>query len=147
MPAKTTITLTSKVFRTAALRKAVDEALGKTARAHAEETQRLITSSVPTGRLYKRRRGFHRASARGQRPAVDSGNLVASVKAEPVPVTRQWAVYIAPNANRYNGVSAAKYAEILQSPYGSRKIMTPADAKKFEKVLRDNVLEAVGGLS
>lgn len=36
----------------------------------------------PTGRYYPRGRSFHRASAPGEPPAVDTGNLLGSIQAE-----------------------------------------------------------------
>lgn len=145
MPIKTTVRLSSKMFSAPALLRVLDRALEKTAKEHVESTRSLITSSVPSGRLYKRRRGFHRASARGQRPAVDTGNMLASFRA--TKVMRTWVVDVAPNPNPRSRVSARKYAEILQSPYGARKIITRKDAKDFEKVLSANVEAALGAVS
>lgn len=141
MPIKTTVRLTSKIFISPALLKTMDAALEKTAKEHIESTRSLITSSVPAGRLYKRRRGFHRASARGQRPAVDTGHMLSAFRS--TKVLRTWVVDVAETPNPQNGVSAQKYAEILQSDYSKRKIITKKDAKDFEKVLSANVAQAI----
>lgn len=141
MPIKTTVRITSKIFNTPALLKTLDAALEKTAKEHVESTKQLITSSVPSGRLYKRRRGFHRASARGQRPAVDTGHMLSAFRS--TKVLRTWVVDVAQTPNPENGVSAQKYAEILQSNYGGRKIITKKDAKDFEKVLNANIEQEI----
>ena len=46
------------------------------------EAIRLIESPPKTGRIYKRGGGFHQASAAGEAPATDLGNLVNSITAE-----------------------------------------------------------------
>lgn len=136
---KTTVKLSSRIFAIPAILRTVDAALETTAKAHVEKVRENIKTSVPTGRLYRRRGGFHRASARGQRPAVDTGNMLEAFRA--TKVLRTWVVDVAPLANPRNRVPAQKYAEILQSAYGKRKIITKGDAKDFEKVLRDNLAQ------
>lgn len=123
------------------LRKALSVAVVNTAKYYEAETRQRILSSVPSGRLYKRRGGFHRASAKGQRPAVDTANLLRSFRTRELSMLRQ-IVEVAPNRNPRNGAKADFYAAILQFKR-DRKIMTDDDAKQAEKVLDREVAKAV----
>ncbi|MFZ6028037.1 MAG: hypothetical protein ACOYYS_10005 [Chloroflexota bacterium] len=71
-----------------------------------------------TGQVYLRRGKSHQASAPGEMPAVDTGNLTNSVQVERMPDGVSTAVY-----------TAAEYAEVLE--FGGvrirpRPFMTPA---------------------
>jgi hypothetical protein len=48
----------------------------------ADRMKALHADSNPTGRYYRRGSAFHRASAPGEPPAVDTGNLLGSIQAE-----------------------------------------------------------------
>lgn len=126
------------------LRKALGAAVMNAAKAYEAETRRRILSSKPTGTLYKRRRGFHRASARGQRPAVDSATMLRSFRTRQLSLLKA-IVELAPNRSP-DGASVRFYAEVLQERRG-RKIMTDDDAKKAEPVLEREIRKALGRLT
>jgi len=133
------ISLPTKGAVNSLLRSAVND----TAKAFVRSTQTKMARSKPSGRIYpSRRKGFHRASAPGQRPAVDTSNLIRAVawKAERGPI--EATAFIRPTPNPENGVTAQRYAEILQNGM-NRLIMTQKDAKDFERVLDANVRKAV----
>lgn len=96
-------------------------------------TKRRIIESKPSGRLYARKRGVgftrsHRASARGQRPAIDSGKLLNSIKDRRISET---------SAESFAG---AYYAEYLQSERLNRPIMSDQDAAEAQqKANRDAI--------
>jgi hypothetical protein len=61
----------------------IREALHDIGQLHVEEIQRLLNTGPKTGRIYKRPgRPDHRASAPGQAPATDTGDLSKSVDYE-----------------------------------------------------------------
>ena len=67
------------------LRAKVSSFVSRQARDFKNLTKRRIVESRPAGRLYARRSGpefrrFHRASAKGQRPAIDTGRLLNSIE-------------------------------------------------------------------
>jgi hypothetical protein len=64
---------------------AASQAVKKSVREFARYVPEQQIKSKPSGKLYRRRGGknfrrFHRASARGERPAVDTGKLSKSTK-------------------------------------------------------------------
>lgn len=68
----------------------VEQVLEMGARVTQEEAVRAITTGAKTGRIYHRPRGIHQASAQGQAPANDEGNLAASIVIErPAPLRRR----------------------------------------------------------
>jgi HK97 gp10 family phage protein len=84
------------------------------------DAQRRILDGPKTGRVYKRGKGFHQASAPGESPANDLGALVQSIKASAVDRTE------------VQVVADAKYAAFLE--YGTRAMearpyMRPAAEK------------------
>jgi HK97 gp10 family phage protein len=65
-------------------RGAVEKGLMAVALVGQSEAKRSIVKGPKTGRVYKRGKGHHRASAPGQPPANDTGFLAGSIFAEPV---------------------------------------------------------------
>lgn len=134
MPTVTTVKLDSKIFSSRERRQALSSANTKTARVFAEATRRRMVESQPTGRIYEVGRnqglGFSRRfrrSARGQRPAVDTTNLINAIRLQQF----HWNVAeinIAPNRNRRNDARADDYAERLQVFMG-RLIMVEPDIR------------------
>ena len=126
-----TTQLDSAVFNRQALKQAVAAFIVRQAKDFKDLTKRRMLESRPSGRLYRRKRGAgfirsHRASARGQRPAIDTGKLLNSIN------------------DRRNGdfsrtVSAdAEYAKDLQSPRLNRRIIDARDAAEAQaKALRE----------
>jgi HK97 gp10 family phage protein len=66
------------------VKKAVEDGLFAVALSAQSEAKRSIVKGPKTGRIYKRGKGFHRASAPGQPPANDTGFLASSIFAEPI---------------------------------------------------------------
>jgi hypothetical protein len=129
------ISLPSAARITARLRSALSE----TAREFVKSTQTKMAKSKPAGRVYpSKRKGFHRASAPGQRPAIDTANLIKAVAFKLERGALEATAFIKPTPNPENGARADRYAEILQNGM-DRLIMTEKDAKEFEKVLLANV--------
>ena len=88
------------------------------------EAQRSILKGPKTGRIYKRGKTTHQASAPGEAPANDLGFLAGSLKVE---VTAKFTVDL---------IAAAPYAVFLE--YGTRKMaprpfMRPAGDKAAAK--------------
>jgi len=85
MPTQTLIKLNSGIFDKAKRNAAASSAVNKAAVEYARYVPEQQIESKPTGKLYKRKRGAtftrsHRASAKGQRPAIDTGKLLRSTK-------------------------------------------------------------------
>ena len=76
-----------------------------------------IQSGAKTGRLYRRGKKFHRASAPGQAPATDTGNLVNSIGVQFTGETR---------AIVYVGAEYAPHLEYGTARMAARPFMTPA---------------------
>ena len=121
------------------IRAGLSMALNETAKDFVKSTVDKMAKSKPRGRVYySKRKGFHRASAPGQRPAIDTTTLYRSVAYKVDRNNLEAVAFIRPIPNPENGVTAERYAEILQTQM-NRKIMTPRDASEFKKVLKANV--------
>mgnify|MGYP000891393801 FL=1 len=113
--------LDSKIFQGTARRQAFANFVGRQAKEFKSLSKARMIRSKPAGRLYPRRRGanfrrFHRASARGQRPAIDTGKLLNSIE------DRRLGEF---KAEVFAG---AEYAKYLQSERLDRPIMDERDA-------------------
>lgn len=113
--------LDSQIFNGTARRQAFANFVGRQAKDFKAVTKRRMIESKPAGRLYPRKRGagfrrFHRASARGQRPAIDTGKLLNSIE------DRRFGEF---KAEVFAG---AEYAKYLQSERLDRPIMDERDA-------------------
>jgi hypothetical protein len=114
-------------------------AVSETAKEFVKSTLDKMAKSKPRGRVYySKRKGFHRASAPGQRPAIDTTTLYKAVAFKLERGALEATAFIKPTPNPENGARADRYAEILQNGM-DRLIMTEKDAKEFEKVLLANV--------
>lgn len=143
---KTTFTLTDPIFKRERVIARMEKAVSDTAELFKASTEQNMRTSVPKGRLYKRKGGFHRASAPGQRPAIDSGNLVNAIQVRQESKLQQ-VVDVAPNTRGRTRTPASKYAAILQFwAKRNRRIMTERDASLFKKVLNEAVDKAAGYL-
>ena len=87
----TTVTLTIEGLdkaigsgKSAAIEAAIGKGLMAVAMMAATEAKTSIIRGAKTGRIYKRGSVTHQASAPGESPANDLGNLVNSIKASPV---------------------------------------------------------------
>jgi len=76
--------------------------------AYAREVKRLMVNSPATGRAYRRGRVVHRASAPGEPPAPDRGDLVRSVMFNPNGVRRTSLGWVAEVGSRL------RYARFLE---------------------------------
>lgn len=101
-----------------------------TMRVH-REVIRLILRTRKSGRWYKRRGVRHRASAPGEAPASDLGNLVKNISTR---AERD-------EQGRLTGtvVSAAKYARALE--YGTKRM----EARPYMRIALSNVRKEVEG--
>lgn len=107
-------------------------------------TKQRMIESKPAGNftgfkdksdVASRRRG-HRASAPGQRPAIETGNLLNAIAEKQVNDTTS-EVYILPLPNRRDQVKANIYGWILQNIL-NRPIMDGSDVKiAQDKAMRD----------
>jgi hypothetical protein len=114
-------------------RQAVSNALGRIAKDFKNLTRRRIIESMPVGRLYRRKSGagfrrFHRASAVGQRPAIDSGSLLNAIDDKRIN-EMQVDVFVARKLNVRSNAYTDEYAERLQSEM-KRRIMDNLDAEQ-----------------
>lgn len=130
-------------------RLAISNALGRIAKDFKNLTRRRIVESVPLGRLYRRKSGagfrrFHRASAVGQRPAIDTGTLLNAIDDARInEFTTE--VFIAPKPNSRNGTKASVYAEYLQGKM-KRRIMDKADAEQAAVAAVKEMEQSIGRL-
>lgn len=128
---RTVTTLNSSIFKDTPRRQAVANGIRRHTREFKNLTKQRILKSKAAGRQYSRRGGagfrrFHRASAYGQRPAIDTGRLLNSIQDKS---TGEF------SAEAFAG---AEYAQFLNDPNGlNRPIMSERDAKEEEpKMLR-----------
>lgn len=132
------VSLKSPIFDKTKRRQVLSSFVSRQADDFKNVTKRRQIESKPAGKFYGRktksdvasRRLGHRASAKGQRPAIDSGNLVTAITSERRG-ENQAEVFIAPLTNALNKTPADKYAEILQN-HLDRPIMSASDAQEAE---------------
>ena len=146
----TTVAFDQGIYDPGKRRAAIRRALFRTTKEAKRETKQAMVQSAPRGALYRKRRGAafiraHRASARGQRPAIETGNLLNAVSDRRLSDTKR-ELFIAPKPNPINGVPSSEYAEILQNKM-ARKIITGKDEKVFQKLLDDNAAKEVAKLA
>lgn len=127
---------TSKIFDKAGRQQGFTNLISKNSREFKRSTQEKMEKGFRSGRLYKRKGGnfrrSHRASARGQRPAPDTGTLVKAIRQEATgPFTAK--VDIAEKVNPANGQLASKYGAILQAQ--GRPIMSESDVAEAQRKL------------
>ncbi len=131
MPVTVKYKFTSQVFKTDVMRQEASSFIGRQGKDFKNLSQRRMIESQPAGRLYKRKRGqgftrSHRASARGQRPAIDTGKLLNSVN------DRRLGPY------KVKVSVDTPYAPILQSPKLDRKIIRDSDIVEAQaKIVRE----------
>lgn len=133
---KVTTKLDSQIFSSTRRRQAFSNFVSRQSKDFKNLTRRRMIEGTPSGRLYSRAAGAgftrsHRASRRGQRPAVDTGTLAQAISDKR---TGEFSaeVYIVPKVNSQSGVTADKYGEILQTKL-DRQIMTATDALEAER--------------
>ena len=78
-------TVKKDVISVAELRRALASGLVKVTKKYRQQSRQEIADAPATGRLYQRRGGagfkrFHRASARGETAASDTGNLMRTIE-------------------------------------------------------------------
>lgn len=107
----------------------MQEALEMSGKKVQREAKILINTSTPTGRMY----GKHRASAAGQPPATDTGNLVRNINVKKernlvkVGILDQKAIYGA-------------YLEFGTSKMGARPWLKPATDKSSDYIMKSFAL-------
>lgn len=122
------VDLNSPVWSTPQSSEVISRCLTRLAKRFKVETIEKMVAGPHTGILYEKGEGhdfkrFHRASARGERPAPDTTNLINSVEDLKL-ATLQHAVYV--------DDSKAPYGKWLQDPEVlDRPIATLADAELF----------------
>lgn len=150
MSFKSILKLQSPLFDTSKIRAAASMAVGKTAKQFKNYTRQKMIKSSPSGKLYEKTargagtRRFHRASARGQRPAPDTMTLVNAVSDRK---TGEFSaeVFIADKINPENGANARDYAGRLQNKM-NRPIMQEADARIHGSLLELELEKAIKNL-
>lgn len=116
----------------------------KTSKEFAEHIRVSMVNSKPRGKRYKLKSGpgfkrFHKASRKGQRPAVWTGNLINAIQQKMVADNRA-VVDFAPTPNPRNKKPADQYAAILQFDMG-RIVHGKGDVKKFQARQRTLLIE------
>src|SRR5690606_13083646 len=127
---------TSKIFNITERRQSLSSFVGREAKDFKNLTKRRQIESQPAGRLYRRRGGpgftrSHRASARGQRPAIDTGRLLNSIQDKRLSET---SVQVA---------AGGEYAKYLQSERLDRRIMDEADRAEAQAKANRNAIALV----
>jgi hypothetical protein len=139
------VTLDSKIFDRATRGQKLQSFVNRQAKEFKRLTQTRMIESKATGVIVPRRKvsrygpGFerrHQRSSRGQRPAIETTNLMNAVDDRQTSETSA-EVFIQPRPNPETGQSASEYGEILQEKLG-RRIMDEQDAADAQtKMLQD----------
>jgi HK97 gp10 family phage protein len=95
------------------------------------EVLRLIQQTPKTGRLYQRRGVTHQASAPGEAPASDTGNLVRNITVE-----------VDPSIMSATVVSNDAYAELLE--FGTTKMAPRPYMRAALDSMKDTIEDIVG---
>ena len=134
MSFKSTLNLKSNIFDKSQRQSAGGRAANVAAKKFRDDTRRKMVDSTPSGRIYRKSAGAgftrsHRASKRGERPAVETGKLAnRATKSRRLSDT---------SAETYIDTTVAPYAEILVKR--GRVIMSAGDRKEAQKDLNDEV--------
>lgn len=129
---KVNLTLTNPLFNNQRRKQILSQAVQKSAVELESEIKQTILKSKPSGRLYKRGKNrFHRASAKGQSPAIDSGSLINSVRAR----TKSELVATVSTSK--------KYAEILDNKNKLDRPFFETTAEKFKPKFKENIRKAI----
>jgi hypothetical protein len=153
------LTLNNPMWNTPARRKILDKAVQESGAELEGEIKTTITDSVPAGRLYRKgsitktatkpllalglrtRKGnakrvivgsrIHRASKKGQPPAVDTGGLINAIRASKT-------------GEMKSTVTAGKaYAETLDDPKKLDRPFFKSTAEKFRPKFKENIENAI----
>lgn len=99
-----------------------------------EEATSLILNTPKTGRIYRRRGVAHQASAPGESPASDTGNLLRSINTSVSPA--------ALTGNVNFGTIYSRYLEYGTAKMAPRPFARPALANKQEAI-RDDIASEI----
>lgn len=133
-------------FDGGSLRRSLGFAVMAAAKRFEADTRERIYKSKPRGRRYSKGkgRGFHRASAPGQRPAIDTATLIRSIRTRRL---NELSAVVDFASNRSpDGVAVRYYTSILQYRR-NRIIMTKRDAKLAEPIVKEEIIKAVRRLT
>ena len=111
------------------VRRAVMLGVNRGAESVLTEADRLMRTSPATGRIYKRGSGFHKASAKGEPPAVDFERLVGSLRIELDHDNLSAKIQA---STEYAAALEVGTPKIEERPY-----MRPALANKIEGIVED----------
>jgi len=123
--------------------------VSRNAREFKRLTQERMIKGLASGRTYAKSKGsgsrrLHKASRRGQRPAVDTGTLVNAIRNAPTGQYRA-KVDVADRVNPNSQTLASGYAEILQEKL-DRPIMSDFDARQAEMKMKFDAETLIKGL-
>lgn len=143
------VTLNSAIFDKVKRSRSVSSFIAKQAKDFKVLTKERMVKGPQTGRLYRKKRGVnfrrsHRASARGQRPAVQTGLLLNAISDRRISDNHSQ-VYIAERLSS-NGTTTTKYGEILQNKLG-RPIMSEFDRRTAQSKMNREAGVLAKGLS
>ena len=129
---KTKLQLNNPIWKSPERRAMLSKTILQSAAELESRIKLRILNSTPRGRMYKRGNNrFHRASARGQAPAVDSGNLINSIRARK---TGFLSAVVATGNN---------YAAWLDDKNKLDRPFFNSEAEKFRAKFRQNILDAI----
>lgn len=144
------IKLESLIFDKQKRRSVISSAVTRTAKSFKESTRRRMVESKPAGRIQERGKGGKgfvrrfRRSAKGQRPAVETGTLINALSDKS---TGEFSaeVFLADKINPENKANAREYGERLQTKMnrhitdgsGDQKIAELELKYRCEKALKE----------
>lgn len=116
------------------LRTAVDKAVQTTAFLAANDAKTSVQTGAKTGRIYKRGNKTHQASAPGQAPATDTGNLVSKIRAEKIGFAKSDVVAGTNHASDLEfGTSKMAARPFMRPSIDKNKIKLNAELRKIMK--------------
>lgn len=129
---KSELTLNNPLWKSPQRRAMLSRTVLQSAAELESRIKRKILDSRPAGRVYGRgKRRFHRASARGQAPAVDTGGLLNSIRARKIGLLK--AV-----------VATSKiYAARLDDQNRLNRPFFQSEADAFRPKFKQNLLDAI----
>lgn len=138
------IKLTSGIFDKSKRDAAASNAVSKSVREFAKYVPEQQIKGKASGKLYRRRGGknfrrFHRASARGERPAVDTGKLSKSTRHK---MTGKFSGEVTTIAKS----GSFDYADQLQNKMDRPIQDAPEDIRTAQQILDKNGLAAMNKL-
>lgn len=128
---KAKLTLNNPLWQTAKRQAILDKAVQESGAQLESEIKQTVLNSAPRGKFYRRGKRVHRASAKGQPFASDTGATLYATRSKKT------------GAMRNRVFNSKKHAKILDDKKGLNRPFFGSTAEKFQAKFKQNILDAI----